>query len=101
VVPPNYDAAFIAVDSVSCLRCHETVNHSVNEFNAGRDWYGRIRGSDGIFSFHPFALESISANGFGSSVRMRGELEAAGVIARYDRDRHPRAIYNAAEGLRE
>lgn len=101
VVPPNYDAAFIEVDSVSCLRCHETVNQGVNEFDAGRDWYGRIRGSDGIFSFHPFALESISGNGYGSGVRMRAELESAGIIARYDRSRHPRSIYNAAEGLRE
>jgi len=69
--------------------------------SAAQGRYGRIRGSDGIFSFHPFALESISGNGYGSAVRMRSELEVAGVIARYDRSRHPRSVYNAAEGLRE
>ena len=80
-MPVNYDAGFVSLDSHSCMRCHNTTNQSVRNFDARRDWYGRIRGSDGIFSFHPFALESISSNGFAAPVRMRAELISGGVIA--------------------
>jgi hypothetical protein len=93
VIPANYDAGFVSVDSKSCARCHDTVNESVREFNQGRDWYGRIRGSDGIFSFHPFALESISGNGYSAPVRIRPELEAAGIVSRFDGRIHTAARY--------
>lgn len=84
VIPANYDAGFVSVDSKSCARCHDTVNEPVRSFNAGRDWYGRIRGSDGIFSFHPFALSSISGNGYSAPVQMRTELQSAGIVSQFD-----------------
>jgi hypothetical protein len=93
IVPANYDAGFVEVDRHSCRRCHDTVNHGLDEFNAGRDWYGRIRGSDGIFSFHPFSPDSISGNGYSVPVRMRSSLERAGLLARYDQRKHPYPIY--------
>lgn len=101
VVPANYDAGFVAVDSKSCRRCHETANQSVRDFDAGRDWYGRIRGSDGIFSFHPFSPDSISDNGFPRGVRMRSELERAGMLERFDAKRHFHALYQRIDGSRE
>lgn len=101
IVPARFDAGFIAVDRQSCMRCHETVNQSVRNFNPGRDWYGRIRGSDGIFSFHPFALGSISYNGYGRGVAMRPALVNAGLLERYDRDKHPAKIYNKVPHLVE
>ena len=97
VVPAKYDAGFVAVDHTSCMRCHDSVSKPVSDFNPGRDWYGHIRGSDGIFSFQPFALESISDNGYGRDVKMRPELEKAGVIAKYDPKRHPESIYQSTE----
>lgn len=84
VIPANYDAGFVSVDSKSCARCHDTVNQPVRSFNQGRDWYGRIRGSDGIFSFHPFALSSVSGNGYSAAVQIRPELQAAGIVAPFD-----------------
>ncbi len=93
VIPAQYDGGFVEVDHVSCMRCHETANQHVNRFNPGRDWYGRIRGSDGIFSFHPFDPGSISYNGFGSAVQMRRELTESGALAAYDAARHPRHMY--------
>ena len=93
IVPAHYDAGFVAVDQQSCMRCHDSVNESVRKFNPGRDWYGNIRGSDGIFSFHPFAPESISNNGFAQPVRLRREFEKAGVLEKFDAARHPNAIY--------
>jgi hypothetical protein len=94
IVPPNYEAGFIQVDSQSCKRCHENTLDHVDDFDAGRDWYGRIRGSDGIFSFHPFARESISHNGFGRPVRMNPRLEQAGIVEPYDAAKHPANLYH-------
>ncbi len=93
VVPAKYDAGFIEVDRTSCMRCHETVNQPVGKFQPGRDWYGRIRGSDGIFSFHPFDPSCISGNGYSQPVRMRSELVSAGVIEKYDPRKHDKQRY--------
>jgi hypothetical protein len=97
IVPVNYDAGFVQIDRTSCMRCHDSVARPVSDFNAGRDWYGHVRGSDGIFSFHPFAPESISDNGIGRTVKMRPELEKAGVIAKYDPDKHPDKVYQTID----
>jgi hypothetical protein len=97
IVPANYDAGFVQIDRTSCMRCHDSVARPVSDFNAGRDWYGHVRGSDGIFSFHPFAPESISDNGIGRAVKMRPELEKAGVIAKYDPEKHPEKVYQTID----
>jgi len=101
IVPAHYDAGFVEVDRESCIRCHETVNQPVDHFNFSRDWYGRIRGSDGIFSFHPFSLASISSNGYGSQVRMRAELVEGGALAEFHPDVHPHDVYQTIEHLVE
>lgn len=101
VVPANYDGGFIEVDRESCMRCHATVNQHVATFDYGRDWYGRVRGSDGIFSFHPFDPASISYNGYGTGIQMRPSLVKAGVIARYDPTVHGEAVYHDVAALRE
>lgn len=101
VVPAKYDAGFIDVDRVSCVRCHETVNQSVSRFDRSRDWYGRIRGSDGIFSFHPFSPGSISGNGYSSSVHMRDDLVRGGLLEKYDPTRHTADRYSTIDYLTE
>ena len=101
VVPVNYDAGFIEVEKASCARCHATTNQHVNNFNSGRDWYGRIRGSDGIFSFHPFDPSCISYNGFGPAVTLRKELVEARLLQRYDEREHPREIYHRVMHFKE
>ena len=70
---------------------------TAQSFEFGRDWYGRVRGSDGIFSFHPFSHASISFNGIGQAVSMRPELLEANVLERYDPGRHPRHVYQRLE----
>lgn len=101
VVPANYDAGFIEVDRASCLRCHESVNQHVTNFEYGRDWYGRIRGSDGIFSFHPFEPYSVSFNGYGGRPSIRTEFVEAGVVAAFNAKKHPNAIYHQVPHLQE
>ncbi len=100
VVPAKYDAGFIDVDRKSCIRCHETASRHVNKFDFSRDWYGRVRGSDGIFSFHPFDRGCISRNGFGMAVRMNQKLIAAGVLERINREKHPKSVYRTVSHLR-
>lgn len=101
VVPANYDAGFVEVDRFSCMRCHETVNQHVDRFDSGRDWYGRIRGSDGIFSFHPFDPSCISYNGYEQQARLRGEFVKGGLIERYDSSKHSAEHYTRVPELLE
>lgn len=54
IVPTNYDAGAIEVSTKSCSRCHDTAAAHVNDLEPFRDWYGRSRGADTIFSLHPF-----------------------------------------------
>jgi hypothetical protein len=99
VVPANYDAGFVEVSGRSCQRCHNTCNQHVDRFNFGRDWYGHIRGSDGIFSFHPFEPSTVSGNGFSSGVQMRQSLTQAGALEAYDRRKHSSAVYSSVPGF--
>jgi hypothetical protein len=65
VVQKDYDGAFFAVSQQACMRCHDTVQARADLFQspATRDWYGRVRGSDGIFSLHPFEPSSYGSTG--------------------------------------
>ena len=94
IVPRNYSAHGFGVDQAECMLCHKHTNRAVSTFENNRGWYGRIRGSDGIFSFHPIAKESVSYNGFRLPVRMRPELTNAGLVARFDPTIHPAEFYS-------
>ncbi len=80
IVPAKYDADFIEVTSKSCARCHDSTNKHVDNFDFARDWYGNIRGSDGIFSFHIFDKNCISHNGISAGVTINSDLEENGFI---------------------
>lgn len=80
IVPKNYSAATIALNSKSCVRCHESVLKHANEFDFRRDWYGRVRGSDGIFSFHPFEPSCISYGGIYQGAEIRKEFISNGIV---------------------
>lgn len=94
IVPVNYDGGFVAVDSVSCLRCHATVGENVSRFQSQREWYGVIRGSDGIFSFHPFDRSGISNNGQSVPVVLRRDWQQVGILQAFDPKKHPSTHYS-------
>lgn len=100
IVPRGYAAHFIRVDSTSCMDCHKTTQFTASEFDGFRDWYSSVRGSDGIFSFHPFSRSSISQNGFSRPVSMNFRLEQAGMLERYNRARHPVSDYQRIPAIR-
>jgi hypothetical protein len=80
IVPKSYQGGFVEVSSKSCMRCHDTTLAHARDFQPVRDWYGRVRGSDNIFSFHIFDPASISYNGYGNQPRLRQELIDADVL---------------------
>lgn len=80
IVPKNYKGGFVEVSSNSCMRCHDTTLKHSRDFQPSRDWYGRVRGSDSIFSFHIFEPGSISYSGFSVPTNIRQELVNAGLL---------------------
>ncbi len=93
IVPPRYTAFAFDVDRRDCMECHKHTNKAVNFFDTSRDWYGRIRGSDGIFSFYPWDPKVVSHNGFTIPLRERPQFRRAGMVAPYDPGRHPASVY--------
>lgn len=104
IVPANYLGSMVALTNESCTKCHRTTLHHSNEFTpnlggnpAGREWYGRERGSDGIFSFHIFDPSCISGNGTSMSVVLRQKLVQTGYIAQFNPKVHSDKIYNRVQ----
>lgn len=93
IVPRGYHGTFLGTDAESCAKCHESTLKHVDEFDRRRDWYGYIRGADGIFSFHPIEPASISYSGVPLPVRIRRSLVEAGVVAAFDAQAHPAERY--------
>lgn len=82
IVPKGYDAAHLRIDSKFCMTCHEGTLKQADHFDPRRDWYGRVRGSDGIFSFHIFDPSCISKNGFHINPKFNQGLINAGLLKR-------------------
>lgn len=80
VVPKGYTGGYFAVGKNACMTCHEGTLKHADDFDRGREWYGRVRGSDNIFSFHPFAVKVISPSGVGLGVQWRQELLDADLL---------------------
>ena len=80
IVPKHYQGGFVEVSSKSCMRCHDSTLKHARDFQPNRDWYGRVRGSDNIFSFHIFDPSCVSHNGFSIEPKIRQSLLEAGVL---------------------
>ena len=111
-IPAVYRGSHVGNDgsTENCMKCHKHVGRHVNEFGpVGRDWYGFVRGSDGIFSWHPFVRtvanssrnpRAISNNGFGGIPTIAPELLTNGTVERYNRNKHPIERYTRIKELR-
>lgn len=97
IVPPEYLGGFIRTDSIGCANCHTTTLRPADAFE-NRDWYERVRGDDGILSWHPVSLSSIGrANAARRPVQYREEFVRAGMIEQFDPTKHPPTMYQRAE----
>lgn len=90
IVPRNYDGGFIEASTESCARCHDSVGRHARDFDRGRDWYGHVRGGDGIFSYTPIDFACVDPTHWGRPARM---LEIPGFVERFDPARHSRDDY--------
>jgi len=93
IVPPNYEGTFMGTDTDSCKRCHEHTLKHVDVFDNQRDWYGRVRGSDQIFTWHPIDPGSIAYNGGTIPARLRQSFVQAGIVEQFDPAKHPKDRY--------
>lgn len=84
IIPKNFKGGFVEVSSTSCMKCHDSTLKHARDFQGARDWYGRVRGSDNIFSFHIFEPGSISPNGISRQPVVRQELVNAGLLKHWD-----------------
>jgi hypothetical protein len=96
IVPDGF-MPHVGSDGDHCMDCHNDTMRSVDTFARTRDWYGLIRGDDGILSFHPFDGSSISSNGTRRPITINRTLLARGFVARYDRRVHLRADYHLSQ----
>lgn len=94
VVPFKYAGTFLGTDTNSCAKCHDSTSRHADEFDAGRDWYGYVRGSDRIFTFHPIDPSAVSRNGAPGPVRLRREFVEGGVVESFDAGQHPPQLYS-------
>jgi len=99
IIPKDYSGGFVEVDSKSCMQCHETCNKPARDFDFKRDWYGRVRGSDGIFSFHPFSHGSISPRGTPHAISINQDMVNKGIVAAYNEKLHPDTVYRRIKDL--
>lgn len=57
IVPKNYELGMVAVNEISCNRCHTEVSHRLGDFENDLQLYGEIWGEDRIFTWHPFQVK--------------------------------------------
>jgi hypothetical protein len=86
IAPPGYAAGLMGGDRVGCADCHESTAVDISKFFVGRDWYGYIRGSDRILSFHICDPTSISSNRGDRPWRLNPAM--AGILERYNPSVH-------------
>lgn len=94
IVPKDYHGTFLGTDTDSCRNCHQHTLMHVDVFDRGRDWYGYVRGSDEIFTFHPIDPANIAYSGGQRQFRLRPEFVSAGMIEAYAPDRHTAEFYS-------
>jgi hypothetical protein len=85
IVPRNYAGAALPVSAAQCAKCHQTTLAHPDDFGPfGRDWYGRVPGDDGAFTWHPFDPASVSPNGIPQPVSLNPRLVQAGLLKQWD-----------------
>ncbi len=97
IKPARYAGPFMGKNEVDCGQCHEHTGLSARSFDQGRGWYGCVRGSDQILSWHPFepaayvgqVQPAVTTTGPNNWIPpLRKEFVTAGLVERYEPARH-------------
>lgn len=54
IVPKGYEIGMVAVNEVSCNRCHDQTGRKLGDFDFDVSAYGEVWGEDRIFTWHMF-----------------------------------------------
>jgi hypothetical protein len=98
IVPRDYLGTHLGTDPDSCMECHKHTQRHVDSFDSVRQWYGYVRGSDGIFTWHPIEGATVSRSGGAITPRIRADFVRAGWVAPFDPAVHPHDRYHLLEG---
>lgn len=98
--PKGDNASLIETNATACMNCHDDTLKPARSFDAPRGWYGRVRGSNGIFSWHPVEPRSVSRNGGRLPVQIRQAFKDAGLVEAYSPAKHPSDRYSTMKGVR-
>lgn len=93
IIPANYDAGMFEVSDQSCARFHNNASQPIANFRDNAVLYGRIWGSDQVFSFHPFRPELVLSDSDYTGDDLRPEFISAGVVEPFDADLHLPEFY--------
>lgn len=94
IFPKNY-ALLLKMDSFACQKCHRQTfvpnnrllpNEPIIKENSSK--IGRIRGYDGIFTWHPFDESAISKDGESKGFKLRDYDFNHGYVEYYDPAKH-------------
>lgn len=90
IVPANYDGGVLEVSDANCAQCHQNCSEPIALFDSQRVLYGRIWGSDQVFSWHPFDPIHVLADEdyAGGDGNLRRSFLDAGIVQPFDADRH-------------
>jgi hypothetical protein len=83
IVPRNYEMGMIAVNEVSCERCHSETSRRLGTFDTAVILYGEVWGEDRIFTWHlfePHRKMYFTFDDEDGSRRLNPRLERAGLL---------------------
>ena len=101
VVPAGFRHSHVLADREDCSACHrDTLAHVTHFGPLGRDWYGSVPGSDGILSLYIASPSSVSRRGNNLAATPDKRLTDAGILERYDSEKHPAEIYGEPRRFR-
>lgn len=102
LVPYQYDGQFIEPSFIGCMECHRHCGLASRLFDRGRGWQGALRGgNEQIISWHPIEPSSYvrTKQGRPGPVVFRQAFIDAGMLERWEPDRHPAKMYHLLREL--
>lgn len=100
IVPRGYLGPHIGNEPDKCMECHKHTLQHVDTFDSVRQWYGYVRGNDGIFTWHPIASRSIADTGGAIMPEIRQDFVRNGWVEKFDPAKHGEDRYLLLKGSR-
>lgn len=99
IIPKGYDAGVLAINDISCRRCHKNAGRQIGDYHFDLILYGEFWGEDEIFSWHPYETTAFVEpdgrvkNFNNDNRRLRQDFVSANLIKKFDSNIHPPTLY--------